>query len=236
MKRLLVCLLTLIWLGAIPVQAEDAMEYFNLALQSSSVKKKIQYFSKALELDSNLASAYEKRGMLYYYKEKYDNAIQDFEHYTRLKPDQAEGYRMLGMSYLYRGTYDAAIATFTHALTIDPNLISALCYRAEAHRRNSDDKEAIGDSTKVIQLGGNPRLVADAYYTRAKVYRKLGREKQALADIRAGLLKDPRTLFYRYVSRYASLDQIRGGGLIAILVIAFVLIFKFRLRAPNKDE
>jgi hypothetical protein len=32
------------------------------------------------------------------------------------------------------------------------------------------------------------------------------------------------------------LEDIRGAGLVAILVIVAVLIFKFRLRAPNKEE
>jgi tetratricopeptide (TPR) repeat protein len=236
MKRQLIFLMASLWLAGAPAHAEDAMEYFNLALKSSSASKKIEYFSKALELDPKLASAYEKRGVLYYFREKYDNAIQDFEKYTKLKPEAAEGYRMLGMSYLNKGTYDAAIATFTHALKIDPNLISALCYRAEAHRRSGNDKEAISDSTRVIQRGGSPRIVADAFYTRGKVYRKIGSQEQAVADIKAALQVDPRAWFYRYVSGYASLDDMRGAGLVVILVLVLILIFKFRLRAPEKEE
>jgi hypothetical protein len=79
-------------------------------------------------------------------------------------------------------------------------------------------------------------VVADAYITRAKVYREIGRQEQAVADIRAALQMDPRTWFYRYVSGYANLEEIRGAGLIAIIVLVAVLIFKFRLRAPNKEE
>lgn len=236
MKRLLICLLTLLWFTPFPAVAGDGTEYFDLALKSSTANRKIEYFSKALELDPNLASAYEKRGMLYYFQEKYDKVIQDFEHYTRLMPDDAEGYRMLGMGYLYKGTYVAAIATFSHALKVDPTLISALCYRAEAYRRNGQDEEAILESTRVIKLGGDPRIVADAYITRAKAYSKIGQKEQAVADIKAALQMDPRTWFYRYVSGYASLEDIRGAGLIGILVLVFVLIFKCKLRAPRKEE
>ena len=87
MKRLLVCLLSFFWLAALSAHAEDATEYFTRAMQSSTANKKIEYLSKALELDANLAAAYEKRGILYYYQEKYDKVIQDFEHYTKLVPD-----------------------------------------------------------------------------------------------------------------------------------------------------
>lgn len=236
MKRLLIYLVTVLWFTPSPAVAGDGMEYFDLALKSSMANRKIEYFSKALELDPNLASAYEKRGMLYYFQEKYDKVIQDFENYTKLMPDDAEGYRMLGMGYLYKGTYVAAIATFSHALKVDPTLISALCYRAEAYRRNGQDEEAIFESTRVIKLGGDPRIVADAYITRAKAYSKIGQKEQAVADIKAALQMDPRTWFYRYVSGYASLEDIRGAGLIGILVLVFVLIFKCKLRAPRKEE
>ncbi|MGD8254924.1 MAG: tetratricopeptide repeat protein [Syntrophobacterales bacterium] len=236
MKRLLFYLASFIWLVALPAHAEDANEYFKQAMRSSRANEKIEYLSKALELDPNLADAYEKRGMLYYYQEKYDKVIQDFENYTRLVPDDIEGFRMLAMGYLYYGTYDAAIATFTQALKLDPQLVSALSYRAEAYRRSGNGEEAVREATKVIQRGGDPRVVADAYITRAKVYREIGQQEQAVADVRAALQIDPRTWFYRYVSDYANLEDIRGAGLVAILVIVAVLIFKFRLRAPNKEE
>jgi tetratricopeptide (TPR) repeat protein len=236
MKRLFVCLISFFWLAALTAHAEDATGYYKRAMKSSTANKKIEYLSKALELDPNLAAAYEKRGILYYYQEKYDKVIQDFENYTRLMPDDGEGFRMLAMGYLYYGTYDAAIASFTHALERDPHLLSALSYRAEAYRRSGNGEQAVREATKVIQRGGDPRVVADAYITRAKVYREIGQQEQAVADIRAALKMDPRTWFYRYVSDYASLEDIRGAGLVGILVIVAVLIFKFRLRSPNKEE
>ena len=236
MKRLLVCLLPIFWLPTSAALATDAATYFDLASQSSTAKKKIEYFSKALELDPNLASAYAKRGMLYYFQGKYQKVIEDFENYTRLRPDNADGYRMLGMGYLNAGNYDAAVATFSQSLKLDPNLTRALCYRAEAYRRSGQDEKALSDSTEAIQLAKEPRVLADAYITRAKVYRKLGFQDKALADIRAALLKDPRTYYYRYISAYANLEQMRTAGLIGIIVLAFVLIFKLRFKAPKKDE
>ena len=236
MKKLLVYLLTIFWLPTSAALAKDAAAYFDLASKSSTAKKKIEYFSKALELDPNLASAYAKRGMLYYFQGKYQKVIEDFENYTRLRPDNADGYRMLGMGYLNGGNYDAAIVTFSQALKLDPNLTRALCYRAEAYRRSGQDEKALSESTEAIQLAREPRVLADAYITRAKVYRKLGFQDQALADIRAALLKDPRTYYYRYISAYANLDQMRTAGLIGIIVLAFVLIFKLRFKAPKKDE
>ena len=36
-----------------------------------------------------------RRGLLYYFLEKYDNVIQDFQTYVELVPTKAEAYRML---------------------------------------------------------------------------------------------------------------------------------------------
>ena len=236
MRKFLVYLLTIVYLPTSAALAEEARAYLDLALKSSSSKKKIEYFSKALELEPNMAPAYEKRGLLYYFQGKYYQSIDDFENYTRLKPDDANGYRMLAMGYLQAGEYETAIATFSQSLKIDPNLISSLCYRAEAYRRSGQDDKALSDSSEAIQLARDPRVLADAYITRAKVYRKLGFKDKSHADIRAALLKDPRTYYYRYISAYASLDQMRTAGLIGILVLAFVLIFKLKFKAPKKDE
>jgi len=236
MKRLFVCLLTIVWLPTSAALAKEAAVYFDLASKSSSANKKIEYYSKALELDPNLASAYAKRGILFYFQGKYQKVIEDFENYTRLRPDDGEGYRMLGMGYLYLGTYDAAIATFNQALKVDPNLTSALCYRAEAYRRSGQNEKAISDSTEAIQLARDPRILADAYITRAKVYRELGLQDKAYADVRAALLKDPRTYFYRHISAYASLEEMRTAGLIGIIVLALVLILGLKFKAPKKDE
>jgi regulator of sirC expression with transglutaminase-like and TPR domain len=73
----------------------EAVEYFNLGLEGDLTYKKIEYFTKALELNPRLAAAYEKRGLLYYFLEKYDNVIQDFQTYVELVPTKAEAYRML---------------------------------------------------------------------------------------------------------------------------------------------
>jgi len=85
------------------------IEYFNLGLQGDLTYKKIEDFTKALELNPRFADAYEKRGLLYYFLGKYDNVIQDFQTYVELAPAKAEAYRMLGMGYLKSGIYRQAI-------------------------------------------------------------------------------------------------------------------------------
>jgi tetratricopeptide (TPR) repeat protein len=224
-------------LSAFSVYGENATDYFNHGLKSTLTRAKIQYFSKALELAPNLTEAYEKRGMLYFFQGKFDNVIEDFQSYIKLSPPKAEAYRMLGMGYLKRGDYPSAIYNFTRAIEIDPKQASAYSNRADAHFLNGDYDLTILDSTKSIEIGGDPRHIADAYRTRAKAFRKTGRNELSAEDIRSSWQIDPRYAYYfKALYGYASPEGMRKAGLIGVIGIAFLLLFKFKLKPPEKDD
>jgi len=224
-------------LSALSVYGENATDYFNRGLKSTFTRTKIKYFSKALELAPNLTEAYEKRGMLYFFQGKYDNVIQDFQTYIELSPPKAEAYRMLGMGYLKSGDYPSAIYNFTRAIEIDSKQANAYSNRAEAHFLSGNYDQTILDSTKAIGLDGNPRDIADAYRTRAKAFRKTGRNELSAADIRSSWQIDPRyAYYYRALYGYANPQSMRKAGLIGVIGIAFLLLFKFKLKPPEKDD
>jgi tetratricopeptide (TPR) repeat protein len=144
------CLFLLFWVSPAQAEVGDAIEYFNLGLEGSLTNKKIEYFTKALELNPRLAAAYDKRGLLYYFQEKYDKVIQDYLTYLNLAPAKAETYRILGLGYLKNGEYEPAIAQFSRAIELEPQHPAGYAYRAEANRLRGRDKEAIRDSTAAI--------------------------------------------------------------------------------------
>jgi len=237
MQRKVICYLIFLVLSALSVYGENATDYFNLGLKSTVTRTKIKYFSKALELAPNLTEAYEKRGMLYFFQGKFDNVIQDFQAYIRLAPPKTEAYRMLGMGYLKSGDYQLAIYNFTRAIEIDSKQASAYSKRAEAYYLSGNYDLTILDSTKAIELGGDPRNIADAYRTRAKAFRKTGRKELSAADIRSSWQIDPRYAYYfRALYGYASPEGMRNAGLIGIIGIAFLLIFRMKLKPPEKDD
>ena len=237
MQKKIICYLIFIMMSASSVCAENAMDYFARGLKSTSTRTKIKYFSKALELAPNLTEAYEKRGLLYFFQEKYNNVIEDYQIFIELSPPKAEAYRMLGMGYLKIGDYPSAIKNFTRAIEIDTKNASAYAHRAEAHFLSGNYDLTVLDSTRAIELGGNPRDIADAYRTRAKAFRKTDRNELAIADIRSSWQIDPRyAVYYKALYGYASPEGMRKAGLIAVIGIAFLLIFKFKLKPPEKDE
>jgi tetratricopeptide (TPR) repeat protein len=219
MRKLATCFSVFIWLAAAPVHGDDALHYFNLGIKSSVTRKKIEYFNKALELNPGLVDAYKKRGLLHYFQGNYDKVIQDYQTYLDLAPANAEAYKMIGIGYLKSGMYQPAIYNFTRAIELEPKFTGAYANRAEAYRLSNNDDEAIRDSTKAIELRSDLRSKADAYRTRARVFRKLGRMQLAVED-----------------TRYASPEELRSVAPFFIIAIAIVLIFGLRLKPPKKDE
>ena len=215
---------------------DSALDYFNLGMQSSMAYKKIEYFSKALELNPRFAPAYEKRGLFYFFQGKYDKVIEDLTRFIRLAPDKADVYRMLAMAYLRVEDYDKAIVIFDTAIQLEPENSAAYCYRAEALRLSGKSMEAIQDATIGIELQGDARTMADAYKTRGRAYRAIGQEDLADADFKKSVEFDPRLIIYRYFASSASLEGMRNVGLIGMIGIAFVFIFGFKLKPPNKND
>ncbi|UCG13170.1 MAG: tetratricopeptide repeat protein [Deltaproteobacteria bacterium] len=236
MKSAVLFLITTVLLVATPAHSDEAMMYFNLGVQESVTRKKIEYFTKALELDPRLAEVYEKRGMLYYWQGKYQLSIEDFTAYTKLAGANGESYRMLGMGYLKKRFYEPAVHYFTLAINMELERVEAYANRAEAYRLMGRDEEAIRDASKAIGLRGDPRSRADAYRTRFKIYWQRGEDKLARADYRRSVELDPRIVLWRYPDkRYPSPEEISHLGLYGIIGIAFVWIFGKRLRPPDKN-
>ena len=213
------------------------MDYFNLGVEGSITRKKIQYFTKALELNPSLAAAYEERGLLYYFQEKYDRVIQDYNAYLDLAPEKAEAYRMLGMGYLKSEIYDPAIFNFSRAIDMEPKHLTAYAYRAEAYRLLGKDEEAFQDATFAINLRGDLRAKSDAYRTRAKLYWKRERNELAAADVKSSWQIDPRVpRWWRHFLNYASPEELSKAAPFFLIAIAFVLVFGLKFKPPKKDD
>ena len=235
MKRTVMKYMMLILLIAVPAHGENAMKYFDLGIHSSMTRVKIEYFTRALELDPKLAEAYQKRGMLYYFQEEYEKVIQDFSAFIEIAAANADAYTMLGIGYLKKGIYQPAIHYFNRAIEMDPEHVRAYANRSEAYRLMGEDREAINDATRATELNGDPRSKADAYRTRFKIYWELDQLKLALADYRKSVELDPSIVLWRYPDKkYPSPEEVSHAGLLGLIGIAFVLIFGTRLKPPDK--
>ena len=246
MRRSLACLIVCILLFPCKSLGQDAVDYYNLGLESSSANKKIKYFTKALELNQNLSVAYEKRGMLYYFKDEYTKTIQDFRKVVQLKPFEPKAHEMLGLAYLRDEDYEEAIVHLTRAVELNPELGSAYGYRAEAFLLKGMAAAAVQDSARTIQIGGSEQTVGRAYTIRGKAYRELGRIEPANADFQKALRLDPEYYIYTvtsptellgdWASESSTLERVGLVGMIGAIAVIIVVIFKLVLLPPRKGD
>lgn len=246
MKKALVSVIIYFFIAAYTVWGQDAMHFYDLGLKSSMAYKKIQYFTKAIELDPGLTEAYAKRGMLYYFQEKYTETIQDFQRVAELKPYEPEAHLMLGLAYMKKGNYDEAISHFTRTIELDPQLAGAYSHRSETYRLKGLIEEAIRDATMAMELGGNERIIGGAFTTRSKAYRELGQIDRADADFKKALKLDPEQYKYSMLTSTELLAEsasevslpkrVSWMGAFLIVALLFVVIFKLTISAPQKKD
>jgi tetratricopeptide (TPR) repeat protein len=246
MKKLLTLIIILVCCIAGPAWGYDATYFYNLGLDSTMSNTKINYFTRAIELNPELSAAYEERGMLYYFQEHYTKMIRDFLKVTKLSPDNANGYTMLGVAYFKKNDYDSAVSNLTRAIELKPKLAEAYGYRAEAYRLKGMLDLAVQDATRAIEIGGNKRTIGKAYSTRAKAYREVGEVERAEADLKRAINMDPVYDIYRSFTttefladsagRSGSIKGIGRMGAAMMAAIFLVLIFKLTLPAPKKKK
>jgi len=238
MRKMAICIFMLAWPLMANAHGMDAMAYFNLGLKSTMTNKKINYFSRALELNPSLAEAYEKRGMLYYFQEKYELMIQDFQRFIEFVPTKASALRILGIGYLKTGLYAKAISCFTRAIELEPEFAGAYSSRADAYRFIGKYDQSIRDSTTAIRMGGDQLTMSEAYRNRYKAYWKLGQADKAYSDLGNAWRLDPRVwqIWRKNSGGFNNLGYVRKMGLIYLIGIAAGLVFKLKLKPPGKDE
>jgi tetratricopeptide (TPR) repeat protein len=248
MTRILTGVICYLMLVNSTAWSQDAKYYYVLGVQSTVTYEKINYFTKALELNPRLYSAYKRRGRLYYYREKYSKVIEDFHKVIEVNPNDSEAFRMLGLAYLEEGYYDEAIAHLTRAIELDPKVASAYSHRAEAYLLKGRAAEAVQDASKAIGLHGSEPIIGRAYTIRSQAYKQLGRIKLAEADYNKAYTMDPENYDYRFFtvtdalasyasdSGYLNARSTRRVGLVAIIVLLFVVIFKVVLPTPDKRD
>lgn len=271
MKKIIVVTLVYLCLAVSAAWGQDAIEFYNRGLKSSLAYKKIECFTKAIRLNPDLAEAYEKRAIHYYFRCQFDKAIQDYTKVIELKPEAVNAYLMRGLAYFkkeygegysteiknlafhlrkqkvreFSKSLERAIDDFSHAIDLDPQLASAYSYRATAYRIKGMMEEAVRDSNMVIQLRSNQQSMARAYATRAKIYRKLGQDELSEANFRKSVELDPYSPDYpplhvplidTCISDTSTLKTISRMGLVGIIVLVFVVIFKLTLPPPQKKD
>jgi len=113
----------------------------------------IAEYTRAIEIDPNLAAAYSNRGSAYGEKGDYDKAIAEYSTAIKLAPGLADTYRNRGIAYGKKGDYDKAIADLDTVIALDPRDALAYYNRGAAYDKKGDKIKAEADFAKAKELG-----------------------------------------------------------------------------------
>ena len=172
-------------------------------------KNAIMHYTKAIELKSDYADAYNNRGIAYANKGDLDSAITDYTKAIELKPNYADAYNNRGIAYGYKGEYDPAIEDFTKAIQLKPDYADAYNNRGVDYKKKGEFNKAIVDYTKSIQLKPDfPKV----YYNRGAVWLHLQEWEKATLDLTIARNKGVNiiTLFQNSYSSVADFEQKQG--------------------------
>lgn len=157
------------------------------------------------ETDTNLAKAYDSRGLAYARKRDFDRAIQDYDQSLQLDPNSATARYNRGVAYEFKGDYDRAFPDLDRAVQLNPGDADSSFCRGLAFEHRGDHERAIQDFNHVLSI--NPTYTA-AFYNRAVSYTHQGAYSRALAD-------------------YGRWRRLKSGplGIVQLCVVLFALCF-----------
>lgn len=169
---------------------------------------------------TNLAWAYNNRGMAKREKGDLDGAIADYNRAIGLNPQNANTYINRGVAKRVKGDFNGAMADYNRAIELNPQNAGAYVHRGEAKRVKGAPDGAIVDFNRALEL--DPRY-ARAYGARGAAKRAKGDLDGAIADFSRALELDPnlvqaykargRTRYYKGEFSFATTDLARSQEL-----------------------
>ena len=187
-------------------QNEDdftATQYFERGSnykRENKLSEAISEYTKAIDLNPNLAEAYEERGHSHFYLREYSEAIQDLTKAINSGIEYEIMYDNRGKSYIKLGKYNEAIKDFTKVIK-EFNSLSFVTKEAYEYRGNLyvalgkydlalSDYEKAGKSWRnpITELKeANDKIKEEPnsgfwYQTRGEVYAEIWKYDQAIAD------------------------------------------------------
>ena len=216
-----VCVIGIALLGWSMASTLAKQDYNALGLaqyEAGNYEKAIEFFTKAIESDSNNAVAYFNRGLVYLKAgSKYtpegraslEEAILDFSRAVELKPDYVEAYYHRGLARIeFIHFYDSpfgeaqinlfneAIVDFHKALELDKTFYLACAGLGNAYDRYGQFLEAVKwydtalENQEEIEEKWGKQALARIYYSRGRAHQRV-ENPQVIQDYRKSLEYDP---------------------------------------------
>jgi hypothetical protein len=135
------------------IQSKDSIYgFYCLAIFAEEPEEKITYFTKFIDMNpkAGLSKAYLNRGASYFFSEKYELSLADFDKAVHLDPSEKYAFYFRGSAYDALDQEENAILDFNQAIKMQPTFMMAYQMRGSCFINKDDYKSALVDLNKVI--------------------------------------------------------------------------------------
>ena len=160
----------------------------DLARKEAWYEKASMHYTEAIDLNPELAIAYNNRGTAYVGIGEVDTAIQDYDTAIALRPDFADAYVARGLAYAVKGDFESAIKDFSTAIALRPDFADAYVDRGLAYGVKGDFESEIKDYNTAIEKKPD---YAEAYAHRGLAYGVKGDFESEIKDYNTAIEKKP---------------------------------------------
>jgi len=164
------------------------VNYGNELWRSSNYPEAVVAFDKAISNKTNFYQAYYGKGLALYDLGNYEAAAVAFKQATELQSDFYPAWYRQSLSLLNLKQYNQALSVTEKAISLKPENTALYVLRGEALQNLAQYEAAIAAYNKAIAIDNNPLVLT----RRSSIYRILGRQDLAFADLKQAIKSDPR--------------------------------------------
>jgi protein O-mannosyl-transferase len=143
------------------------------------------------------ATAYVSRGRIYFKRNDFNKAYEDFTSAIKLNPKYAEAFSNRAAVLYNIGEWQKAISDYSKAIEMDSNYIDIFTNRGNAYENLKEWEKAIADYTQAIKISPKNDII---YYNRGIAYEKINQIDKAYDDFSKAIEINPKS-FTSFVSR-----------------------------------
>ena len=166
-------------------------DYINRGMDARRMKRydeAIPYYTKAIQLDPQNATAYKWRGITYNSIKEYHQAIDDLTKAIRLNPEDGLSYSIRGNAYLMLNNVPEAFRNCNIAIQFNPNDFTAYRTRGDYFSWLKQYQKAIPEYDKAIHINPSDPW---SYLGRGIAYGSIGQNKEAVRNYTIAIQFNP---------------------------------------------
>jgi tetratricopeptide (TPR) repeat protein len=172
------------------VQEEEltAQQWFERGFNSKDLDEQIRFYSQAIRLKPDYASAFNNRGVALKNKADLEEALNDFNDAIRLDPKLPEALYNRGLTRKAKGDIENALRDYDEAIRLKPDYAEVFSDRGVARRTRGDLEGALQDYNEAIRLKPDYTI---AFHNRGNARKDKGDIEGALQDYNEAIRLKP---------------------------------------------